>query len=100
MRETHENTDIPPLFEELPDAPSKRRFRFSWSGKLGICVVALWMVLGIIGPYISPYHEAEILDEALFIVPGSGIEYPETDFQRPSKVAWLGTDYIGRDTLS
>jgi len=74
--------------------------KFSWSGKLGICIVVLWMVLGIVGPYISPYHEAEILDEELFVVPGSGIEYPDTDYQSPSKIAWLGTDYIGRDTLS
>jgi peptide/nickel transport system permease protein len=94
------NTSLPPQFEELPDAPPRRRLKFSLSGKLGICIVALWMVLGIIGPYISPYHEAEILDEVLFVVPGSGIEYPETDYQGPSKVAWLGTDYIGRDTLS
>jgi peptide/nickel transport system permease protein len=86
--------------ETLPDAPPRRRLKFSWSGKLGICVVTLWVILGFIGPYIAPYHEAEILDEALFIVPGSGIEYPDTDFQAPSKVTWLGTDYIGRDTLS
>jgi peptide/nickel transport system permease protein len=86
--------------ETLPDAPPRRRLKFSWSGKLGICVVTLWMVLAFIGPYIAPYHEALILDEALFVVPGSGVEYPDTDFQGPSKVAWLGTDYIGRDTLS
>ena len=54
----------------------------------------------VIGPYISPYHEADILDEALFIVPGSDDLYPETDFQPPSRVALLGTDYLGRDTLS
>jgi len=100
MPKTDIKISAAPQFEELPDAPPRRRLKFSWSGKLGICVVALWMVLGIIGPYISPYHEAEILDEALFVVPDSGIEYPATDYQGPSKVAWLGTDYIGRDTLS
>ena len=52
-----------------------------------------------IGPYVSPYNEADILDESLFIVPG-GDEYPDTDYQPPSKVAYLGTDYLGRDTLS
>ena len=87
-------------FEELPDAPPRRRLKFSWSGKLGICVVTLWMIIAFIGPYISPYHEAEILDEALFIVPGSDEQYPATDFQGISKVAYLGTDFLGRDVLS
>ena len=100
MLKTEDKASTTPQFEELPDAPPRRRLKFSWSGKLGIGVVTLWMVLGFIGPYIAPYHEAEILDEALFVVPGSGIEYPDTDFQGPSKVVWLGTDYIGRDTLS
>ena len=100
MSETDENIRSTQQFEELPDAPPRRRLKFSWSGKLGICVVTLWMVLAVIGPHISPYHEADFLDEALFVVPGSGVQYPDTDFQGPSKVAWLGTDYLGRDTLS
>ena len=87
-------------FEERPKAPPRRRLKLSWAGKLGVCVVAFWMIIGIIGPSISPYHEADILDEALFIVPGSDDPYPATDFQPPGKVAWLGTDYLGRDTLS
>ena len=87
-------------FEELPDAPPRRRLQLSWSGKLGICVVVFWAVIVAIGPTISPYHEADILDEALFIEPGSDEIYPDTDFQPPSKVVYLGSDYLGRDTLS
>ena len=87
-------------FEELPDAPPRRRLQLSWSGKLGICVVVFWAVIVAIGPTISPYHEADILDEALFVVPGSDNPYPDTDFQPPSKVVYLGSDYLGRDTLS
>ena len=87
-------------FEELPDAPPRRRLKLTWSGKTGICVVVFWAAIVVIGPWISPYHEADILDEALFIVPGSDDPYPATDFQPPSPVAWLGTDYLGRDTLS
>ena len=87
-------------FEELPDAPPRRKLRLSWTGKIGVGVVIFWLIIVFIGPSISPYHEADILDEALFIVPGSDDLYPATDFQPPSKVAWLGTDYLGRDTLS
>ena len=87
-------------FEELPDAPPRRRLKLTWSGKLGVCVVVFWAAIVVVGPYLSPYHEADILDEALFIVPGSDDPYPATDFQPPSRVAWLGTDYLGRDTLS
>ena len=100
MPETDEKTSTTPQFEELTDAPPRRRLKLSRSGKLGIVVVILWTVIAFIGPYISPYHEAEILDEELFIVPGSDVQYPATDFQGPSKVAYLGTDFLGRDTLS
>ena len=100
MPEAIEKANGAAQFEELPDAPPRRRLKLSWTGKLGVCVVAFWMVIVIIGPSISPYHEADILDEALFIVPGSDDLYPATDFQPPSKVVWLGTDYLGRDTLS
>ena len=99
MAETDRSTGAT-QFEELPDAPPRRRLALSWSGKVGICVVVFWAVIVVIGPWISPYHEADILDEALFIVPGSDDPYPPTDFQPPSRVAWLGTDYLGRDTLS
>ena len=87
-------------FEELPDAPPRRKLRLSWTGKLGVVIVAFWAIIVGIGPYIAPYHEADFLDESLFVVPGSDDMYPDTDFQPPSKVAWLGTDYLGRDVLS
>ena len=86
-------------FQELPDAPPRRRIRFSLSGKTGIFFVLFWILMIFIGPSISPFNEADFLDESLFIVPG-GDEYPDTDYQPPSKVALLGTDYLGRDTLS
>ena len=100
MPEGTEKTDATTTFEELPDAPPRRRMKLTWSGKIGVCVVVFWAVIVVVGPWISPYHEADILDEALFIVPGSDDPYPATDFQPPSRVAWLGTDYLGRDTLS
>ena len=86
-------------FQELPDAPPRRKIRFTVTGKIGIFFVVFWILMVFIGPYISTYNEADILDESLFIEPG-GDEYPDTDYQPPSNVAYLGTDYLGRDTLS
>ena len=100
MSEIPQSTTTGRQFDELPDAPPKRKIRLSWSGKLGIAVLVFWAVIVAIGPYISPYDEAEFLDESLFIVPGSDEKYPDTDFQPPSRVVLLGSDYMGRDTLS
>ena len=86
-------------FDELPDAPPKRKIKLSWAGKVGVVVLIFWVIIVVIGPMISPYYEGDILDEELFMVPG-GDEYPDTDFQPPSKIVYLGTDYLGRDTLS
>ena len=99
MSEQEPEATLETSFQELPDAPPRRRIRFSLSGKIGIFFVLFWVLMIFIGPSISPFHEADFLDESLFIVPG-GDEYPDTDYQPPSKVALLGTDYLGRDTLS
>ncbi len=88
------------LFEELPDAPPRRRLKLSWSGRAALIVVVLWALIGVVGPYIAPYHEAEFLDEALFVDPDSDELYPDTTFHGISRAAWLGTDYLGRDILS
>ena len=100
MSEIPQSTTTSRQFDELPDAPPKRKIRLSWSGKLCIAVLVFWAVIVAIGPYIAPYDEAEFLDESLFIVPGSDEKYPDTDFQPPSRVVLLGSDYMGRDTLS
>ena len=99
MSDTREANNQKTQFDELPDAPPKRKIKLSWAGKAGIVVLIFWTIIVVIGPTISPYHEGDILDDELFVVPG-GDEYPDTDFQPPSKVVWLGTDYLGRDTLS
>ena len=100
MSEQTNSTDESFSFDELPDAPPKRKIKLSWPGKIGIAIILFWSVIVVIGPTISPYHEADILDEELFIVPGSDEMYPDTDFQPPSKIVYLGSDYIGRDLLS
>ena len=100
MTNEPEQTDKEMPFDELPDAPPRRRIRYSWAGKVGMAVVIFWAIIVVVGPWLAPYHEADFLDEALFVVPGSDNPYPATDFQPPSSVAYLGTDYLGRDILS
>ncbi|MDA9982105.1 ABC transporter permease [Gammaproteobacteria bacterium] len=74
------------IYDELPDAPPKKRIKLSWVGKTSVAIVALWIVIAFIGPFIAPYHEADMAADDSFM-PG------DSDFM-------LGTDYLGRDTFS
>jgi hypothetical protein len=47
-------------FDELPDAPPKRRIKLSWVGKLSVAVVVFWLIIVAIGPYIAPFHEMDM----------------------------------------
>ncbi len=47
------------IYDELPDAPPKKRLKLSWTGKLGVVIVAFWIIMAIIGPMIAPFHEAD-----------------------------------------
>ena len=73
-------------FDELPDAPPKRRIKLSWVGKVSVAVVAFWLVICIIGPSIAPYHEMDMEGDDSFLDAYDNFH--------------LGTDYLGRDTLS
>ncbi len=73
-------------YDELPDAPPKKKLKLSWVGKISVAIVVAWIVIAFIGPYIAPYHEADMAADDSFM-PG------DSDFM-------LGTDYLGRDTFS
>lgn len=77
-------------FAELPDAPPKRRIKLSWVGKLSVAVVVFWLVIVAIGPSIAPFHEMDMDGDDSFLS-GHTNEYG---------TFFLGTDYLGRDTLS
>jgi len=110
-------------FAELPDAPPKRRLKLSWVGKLASAIVIFWCVLALIGPWVAPYHEADMLAEDSYMPsyyqythckdaednpPAMFAGYCESydpdlwEFATDEDFAvmWLGSDYLGRDTLS
>ncbi len=73
-------------YDELTDVPPKKRIRLTWVGKLSVAVVVLWVIIAFVGPYIAPYHEADMAADDSF-TPGD-------------EQFLFGTDYLGRDTLS
>ena len=45
------------IYDELPDAPPKKRLRLSWVGKISVLVVAFWVFIALFGWAIAPYPE-------------------------------------------
>ncbi len=80
------------IYDELPDAPPKQKLRLSWMGKLGVAVVGFWLLMALLGPYIAPFHEADIIADDSFMP-----AFSQTEGEGKH---WLGTDYIERDLMS
>jgi peptide/nickel transport system permease protein len=74
------------IYDELPDAPPQKKLTLSWTGKLGVAIVAFWVIMVFIGPFVAPFHEADIIADDSFLPPDG--------------THWLGTDYLERDILS
>ena len=77
-------------FDELPDAPPRRRIKLSWVGKISTAIVVFWLIIVVIGPAIAPFHEMDMDGDDSFLDAHSN-EYG---------TFYMGTDYLGRDTLS
>ncbi len=87
----------PDVYDELPDAPPKSRLRLSWVGKVCVAIVAFWVLMAFIGPWIAPYGESHFIeDDAL----GNPLDDPSFMLPDMSLTVLFGTDYIGRDVLS
>lgn len=123
MNDTPENTeagaaepvvDTIDKFAELPDAPPKKGLKLSWVGKVAVAIVAAWVLVAFIGPWIAPYHEAEFVADDGFLPSMACPEISEEIFDlsemtpeavtehcaTSENIMYLGADYIGRDTLS
>lgn len=79
-------TNLPPRPGELSVRPATRRFKLSPVGWAASLVVAFWVVIAFIGPFIAPFHEAAMIADDSFLPPDSTF--------------LLGSDYIGRDIFS
>jgi peptide/nickel transport system permease protein len=91
---TQENQEpeVKSKYDELPDAPPKKKIKLSWVGKTGVTIVVFWLVICLIGPTIAPFHEADIMAYDSFMP-----ILTETEGQG---MHWLGTDYLERDIMS
>ena len=87
----------PDIYDELPDAPPKSRLRLSTVGKVSVAIVAFWVVMAFVGPWIAPYGESHFIeDDAL----GNPIDDPSFMLPDMGLHVYFGTDYIGRDVFS
>ncbi|MBV1926939.1 MAG: ABC transporter permease [Rhodobacteraceae bacterium] len=87
-----ENDQEKSIYDELPDAPPKKKLKLSWTGKIGVVVVAFWIIMAIIGPMVAPFHQADIIGDDSFMPPFSATEDEGSHL--------LGTDYLERDIWS
>ncbi len=71
---------------DLPTAPPARQLRLSRMGKTAVGIVAFWILMALAGPYLAPFHEADMI--------------ADDSYTLPDTTHWLGTDYLGRDVLS
>ena len=92
MTDATANTDETSIYDELPDAPPKKKLTLTWVGKLGVAVVLFWLVMVFAGPYIAPFHEADIIAYDSYM--------PIFSTTEGEGFHLLGTDYIERDIFS
>lgn len=74
----------------VPPATAVRRRKllagWSWSGRLGLAVLAVLVLVALFAPWLQAHDLGEMS--------GAGV------FQPMSAEHWLGTDYLGRDMLT
>ncbi len=62
------------------------RLRLTWTAAIAGFILLIWILLAVVGPWIAPHGEAEIISPQTFAPIGEG--------------GILGTDKLGRDVLS
>lgn len=73
----------------VPPAPAvRRKLLAGWtlSGKIGLAVLAFWVLVALFAPWLQTHDMGEMSDAGVF--------------QEMSREHWLGTDYLARDILT
>ena len=70
----------------LEAAGARPLFQLSAMGRVGLGILIFWVVVAIVGPFLAPYHPADMI--------------ADDSFAPMSAAHPLGTDYVGRDILS
>lgn len=70
----------------LEAAGARPFLQLSLMGKIGVGVLVFWILVALVGPFLAPYHPADL--------------HSDESFAPLSAEHLLGTDYVGRDNLS
>jgi peptide/nickel transport system permease protein len=70
----------------LEAAGARPLFQLSLMGKVGVGMLAFWIVIALVGPFFAPYDPADIASDE--------------SFAPVSAEHLLGTDFVGRDVAS
>jgi peptide/nickel transport system permease protein len=70
----------------LEAAGARPLFQLSLMGKVGVGMLAFWIVIALVGPFFAPYDPADIASDE--------------SFAPVSAEHLLGTDFVGRDVVS
>lgn len=62
---TSEIQDGKTIYDELPDAPPRKRIRLSMTGKVSVCIVAFWVFIAVFGQFLAPYQEGTVVESRL-----------------------------------
>lgn len=74
-----DNPDQTTIYDELPDAPPRKRLHLSWVGKISVAVVVAWVLVALFAPWLSPYTYDALIEGRLERTVVGQFELTETE---------------------
>lgn len=72
-----------------------RAGRAPLSARIGLTIIALYVIAALVGPFIAPYGQTEVAGD-----PWAPMFWRQTTLDGNETLFILGTDHLGRDLLS